>query len=222
MRRLLPGGAAGSRGGRAHRFQGKSLPLQQRGAGNNDTNVRIPVLLPVTTDAGGPCHLPLWGKTGRPRQQQPTAAQGGEIGHSKLRCADGGVAPIPAITPECGAVKRKKGPPVIGVLPASRGRLLGWWAGRWLSRPGNAIDLVRLTVGRGSWATIGWRWRAAHPSWRSSHPAAGVACSFLGVELVSHVVAGASAPASRCVMMARFYPVAPHMRPHRSHRRRCR
>src|ERR1700730_10488958 len=65
------------------------------------------------------------------------------------------VAPIPAHTPGCGAVKREKGPPVIGVLPASRGRLLGWWAGRWLSRPGNAIDLVRQTVGRGSWATIG-------------------------------------------------------------------
>src|SRR6202035_3329002 len=37
------------------------------------------------------------GRTGRPRQQQPTPAQGGEIGHSSLRCADGGVAPIPAI-----------------------------------------------------------------------------------------------------------------------------
>jgi hypothetical protein len=67
--------------------------------------------------------------------------------------------------------------------------LLGWRAGGWLSRPGNAIDLVRLTVGRGSWATICWRWRAAHPSWRSSHPTASVACSFLGVELVSHVIA---------------------------------
>jgi hypothetical protein len=138
-------------------------------------------------------------------------------------CADSGHYP------ERGAIKRKEGPPVIGVPPARRGRLLGWWAGRWLSSPGNAIDLVRLTVGRGSWATIGWRWRAAHPSWcaaysawRSCHPAAAVACSFLGVELVSHVVAAPSAPASRCLMTARLYPVAPHMRPHRSDRRRCR
>ena len=151
-------------------------------------------------------------RTGRTGQQYPFRA----------RRPDGSIAPIPAITRIAVLSKRKEGPPVIGVPPARRGRLLGWWAGRWLSRPGNAIDLVRLTVGRGSWATICWRWRAAHPSWRSCHPAAGVACGFLGVELVSHVVAGASAPVSRCVMTARLYPVAPHMRPHRSHWRRCR
>src|SRR5690349_19700450 len=93
-----------------------------------------------------------------------------------------------------GAVKKGKrdAAPVIGVPPARRGRLLGWWAGRWLSSPGNAVDLVRLTVGRGSWATIGCPWRPAHPSWRSSHPAAR-APQLLGVKLVSHVVARACA-----------------------------
>jgi len=96
--------------------------------------------------------------------------------------------------PDRGAVKRKEGPPVIGVPPARRGRLLGWWARRRLPRPGNAIDLVRLTVWPGSWATIYWRWRrAAHASWRS-HPAAGVACSFLGVELVSRTIGWLSLP----------------------------
>jgi hypothetical protein len=35
--------------------------------------------------------------TGRPRQRQSTAAQGVEIGHSKPRCADGGVAPKAAL-----------------------------------------------------------------------------------------------------------------------------
>jgi hypothetical protein len=82
-------------------------------------------------------------------------------------------------------------------------------ARRWLSRPWDAIDLVRLTVDVGC-AAICWRGRAV------------AARSFLGVELAGHVVAGASAPAARCVMTARLYPVAPHMRPRRSHRRRCR
>jgi hypothetical protein len=57
-------------------------------------------------------------------------------------------------------------------LPLSRYRR----AGRWLPRPRNAIELVRLTVGRGSWTTIFWRWRAAHSSacWRrrTAHSAA--------------------------------------------------
>src|SRR5438034_1286676 len=53
-------------------------------------------------------------------------------------------------------------------------------ARRWLSRPWDAIDLVRLTVDVGC-AAICWRARA------------GGARSFLGVELAGHVVAGASA-----------------------------
>jgi hypothetical protein len=84
-------------------------------------------------------------------------------------------------------------------------------ARRWLSRPRDAIDLVRLTVDVGC-AAICWRGRTCP----------GVARSFLGVELVGHVVAGASAPASRYVTMARLHPMNSHMRAHRIIRRRCR
>jgi hypothetical protein len=48
---------------------------------------------PYSSVWGGVEQGPKRGMTGRPRQQQPTAAQGVEIGHSKLRCADGRVAP---------------------------------------------------------------------------------------------------------------------------------
>src|ERR1700730_12698682 len=56
-----------------------------------------------------------------------------------------------------------------GELPCSRYRV----AGRWLPRPRNAIDLVRLTV-LVCWATIGWPLRTAHPT-------AGVASRLLGI-----------------------------------------
>ena len=51
MRGLWPGALPGVEGAALIAFfHGNSVPLQQRGAGNSDTNVRIPVLPPVTTD----------------------------------------------------------------------------------------------------------------------------------------------------------------------------
>jgi len=91
---------------------------------------------------------------------------------------------------------QKEGGTACNRRPSFPPRTLAGWAGwRWLPRPGNAIELVRLTVGRGSWATIYWRWRCAdHSSRRASHSAAGVACSFLGVELVSRTIGWVSLP----------------------------